>query len=151
MSFELGSNGGERVEVPATQGGRRVAIYRAQEIESLSTYCTRSLRLAHTGVSGWTGHSGVCWPDTPIQCGGKHSIRRVSDSYYCKLSHLVTLAEKSPAGHSGRCTPDNPAGRILRPVHTGYSGLHHFFSTFFLGVPHKAAVWEGWCMDLCKM
>ena len=59
MSFELGSNGGERVEVAATQGGRRVAIYRAQEIEPLS--------LTAPGVSGWAGHSGVFWSDTPVQ------------------------------------------------------------------------------------
>ena len=45
MSLKVGSNGGVRVEVAATQGGRRVAIYRAQEKEPLP--------LAAPGVSGW--------------------------------------------------------------------------------------------------
>ena len=59
MSFELGSNGGERVEVAATQGGRRVAIYRAQEIEPLS--------LTAPGVSGWRTPECPAGPDTPVQ------------------------------------------------------------------------------------
>ena len=62
MSFELGRNGGEREEVAATQGGRRVAIYRAQEIEPLSTYCT--------GVSGWRTPESPAGPDTPV-CAGR--------------------------------------------------------------------------------
>ena len=74
MILKVGSNGGVRVEVAATQGGRRVALYRGPGKRAVATCCTWSLRLAHTGVSGWAGYSGGCWPDTPVQGGGK-SIR----------------------------------------------------------------------------
>ena len=117
MSLKVGSNGGVRVEVAATQGGRRVAIYRGPEKRAVATCCTRSLRLAHTGVSGWAGHSGVCWPDTPVWCGDK-SIRRHSGEYPILILRAVTLGD----------TRRKVFGRTLRPVCAGYSGLHHFFS-----------------------
>ena len=67
MSLKVGSNGGVRVEVAAPQGGRRGAIYRAPRNVAVATCCTRSIRLENTGVSVWAGHSGVFWPDTPVQ------------------------------------------------------------------------------------
>ena len=66
MSLKVGSNGGVRVEVAATQGGRRVAIYRGPGKRAVATCCTRSIRLEHTGVSGWAGYSDAYWPDTPV-------------------------------------------------------------------------------------
>ena len=114
MSLKVGSNGSVRVEVAATQGGRRVAIYRGPGNRAVATCCTRSLRLAHAGVSGWAGHSGWCWPDTPVPGGGK-SIRRVSGEYPILILRVVTLGTISP----------KVSGRILRPAHAGHSGLHH--------------------------
>ena len=144
MSLSDGSNGGLLVEVAATQGGRRDAIYRGPGNRAVATCCTRSLQLAHAGVSGWAGYSGGCWPDTPVQ-GGSKSIRLVSGEYPILILRAVTLGN----------TRRKVSGRILRPVHTGYSGLHHFsandLAKTFLGIPHNAAVWEGWCMVLCKM
>ena len=108
MSLKVGSNGGVKVEVAATQGGRRVAIYRGPGNRAVATCCTRSLWLAHAGVSGW------CWPDTPVPGGGK-SIRRVSGEYPILILRVVTLGTTSP----------KVSGRILRPAHAGHSGLHH--------------------------
>ena len=111
MSLNVGSNGGVKVEVAATQGGRRVAIYRGPGNRAVATCCTRSLRLAHAGVSGWAGYSGWCWPDTPVLGGGK-SIRLVSGECPILILCVVTLGQprrKSPAGYSGRRTPDTPA------------------------------------------
>ena len=59
MSFELGSNGGERVEVAAAQGGRRVLYIGDPKKEPLP--------LAARGVSGWAGYSGAFWSDTPVE------------------------------------------------------------------------------------
>ena len=62
MSLSVGSNGGVKVEVATFQGGRRVAIYRAQEIEPLS--------LTAPGVSGWRTPESPAGPDTPA-CAGR--------------------------------------------------------------------------------
>ena len=102
MSLNVGSNGGVKVEVAATQGGRRVAIYRGPGKRAVATCCTRSLRLGRTLRLVLAGHSG---PGRRQKYPA--SFRRVSDFDTACCHTWDNLAES------------------LRPAHAGHSGLHH--------------------------
>ena len=131
MSLKVGSNGGVKVKVAATQGGRRVAIYRGPGNRAVATCCTRSLWLAHAGVSGpeplplaapgvsgWRTPESPAGPDTLAGAGRTLRSRaeaKVSGEYPILILRVVTLGTTSP----------KVSGRILRLAHAEHSGLHH--------------------------
>ena len=137
MSLNVGSNGGVKVEVAATQGGRRVAIYRGPGKRAVATCCTRSLRLGRTLRLVLAGHSG---PGRRQKYPA--SFRRVSDFDTACCHTWDNLAES--------LRPDTPAGarRTLRPPPQKSA---KDLANISWGFHTNATRWEGWCMGLCKM
>ena len=145
MSLNVGSNGGVRVEVAVTQGGRRVAIYRGPGKKSRChllhpespTGARRSLRLGRTLRLVLAGHSG---PGRRQKYPA--SFRRVSDFDTACCHTWDNLAES--------LRPDTPAGarRTLRPPPQKSA---KDLANLSWGFHTNAARWEGWCMVLCNM
>ena len=63
------NNGGESAERTAWANnhfGKKEAFYRGPRKLAVATYCTRSIRRIHAGVSGLAGYSTVYLAETPV-------------------------------------------------------------------------------------